>query len=330
MRFNKLDLNQLVVLDALLDARSVTQAAQRLFLSQSATSCALARLREYFDDELLVPVGKTLVPTSRAENLRQPVREVLRQIQSITHDAPRFDPGSSDRTLVIEASDYVISVFLGEVLRRASLEAPNMRFRVRTAATLGLVHLENGEIDLLVTPDFRAGAAYPSEPLFEDGWSCLVWDGNQQVGRRLTLERYLELGHVIMEWAGGAIVTLDSRAMLDLGYRRRAEVTAETFQVVPHLLHGTQRVATLQTRLATLLQRASPSLRVLRCPFAIPKLAEVVQYNRFQEHDPALMWFRRLMREVAHDAAFASFASVSHEPAAPAPAPKRKAARRAA
>ena len=128
MRFNKLDLNQLVVLDALLSERSVTRAAQRLFLSQSATSSAMARLREYFDDELLVQVGKAMVLTPRAEGLRRPVREVLRQIQAITNDSPEFDPATSDRKIVVETSDYVISVFLGEVLRRASVEAPHMKF----------------------------------------------------------------------------------------------------------------------------------------------------------------------------------------------------------
>lgn len=299
MRFNKLDLNQLVVLDALLDARSVTKAAERLFLSQSATSCAMARLREYFDDELLVRVGKALVLTPRAESLRRQVREVLQQIQAITNGSPTFDPATSDRKIVIETSDYVISVFLGEVLRRASQEAPHMQFSVRTAATLGVSHLENGEIDLLITPDFRAGRAQPVEPIFEDSWSCLTWAENDRIGDTLTLSRYLELGHVIMEWAGGAIVTSDSHAAAAMGYVRRAEVTAETFRVIPQFLIGTRRIATLQTRLAIMLQRSSPSLTVLPCPFPIPKLVEVVQYNKFQERDPALLWFRQLMREVA-------------------------------
>ena len=139
MRFNKLDLNQLVVLDTLLDERSVTRAAQRLFLSQSATSSAMARLREYFDDELLVQVGKAMVLTPRAEGLRRPVREVLRQIQAITNDSPEFDPATSDRKIVVETSDYVISVFLGEVLRRASVESAHSvfaRFSASSSVTL--------------------------------------------------------------------------------------------------------------------------------------------------------------------------------------------------
>jgi DNA-binding transcriptional LysR family regulator len=259
----------------------------------------MARLREYFDDELLVQVGKAMVLTPRAEGLRRPVREVLLQIQAITNDSPEFDPATSDRKIVVETSDYVISVFLGEVLRRASVEAPLMKFSVRTAATLGLSHLENAEIDLLITPDFRAGPAHPAEPIFEDSWSCLAWAENDRIGDVLTLARYLELGHVIMEWAGGAIVTADSRAAAALGYVRRAEVTAETFRVVPHFLIGTRRIATLQTRLALMLQRDSPSLRLLPCPYPIPRLVEVVQYNKFQERDPALLWFRQIMREVA-------------------------------
>lgn len=89
MRFNKLDLNQLVVLDAILSTRSVGRAAERLFLSQPATSCSLARLREYFEDELLVPVGKTQVLTPLATELVKPVRDVLLQIQTITRASRR-------------------------------------------------------------------------------------------------------------------------------------------------------------------------------------------------------------------------------------------------
>ena len=144
-----------------------------------------------------VQVGKAMVLTPRAAGLRRPVREVLPQIQAITHDSPEFDPATSDRKIVVETSDYVISVFLGEVLRRASIHAPLMKFRVRTAATLGLMHLENADIDLLTTPDFQAGPGYPAEPIFEDSWSCLAWAENDRIGDVLTLAQYLELGHVI-------------------------------------------------------------------------------------------------------------------------------------
>jgi DNA-binding transcriptional LysR family regulator len=131
MRLNKLDLNQLVVLDAVLSERSVKRAAERLFLSPPAASCALARLRDYFKDDLLVQVGKTMVLTPRAESMQKPVRDVLLQIQAIVTMDPSFDPMTSTRKITIEASDYVMNVFLAEVLRQAWHEAPQMKFDLR-------------------------------------------------------------------------------------------------------------------------------------------------------------------------------------------------------
>ena len=115
MRFERLDLNLLVALDALLDERSVSLAADRIFLSQSATSSALGRLREYFGDDLLVVKGRQMVLTARAEQLVEPVRAVLEQIRTTISVSPPFDPATCDRTLRMMASDYVTEVLLSQV-----------------------------------------------------------------------------------------------------------------------------------------------------------------------------------------------------------------------
>ena len=127
MRFERLDLNLLVALDALLAEKSVSAAAERLCLSQSATSSALGRLREYFKDELLVLKGRKMVVTARGEELVEPVRAVLQQIRTTISVAPEFDPKTSDRTISIMASDFVTHVVLSDALRFLEKEAPNMR-----------------------------------------------------------------------------------------------------------------------------------------------------------------------------------------------------------
>src|SRR5471032_1661194 len=116
MRFNRLDLNLLVALDALLDERKITRAAERLSLSQSAISGMLARLREYFDDELLVPVGRNLELTPLARELVTPVRNVLLQIQTVVAINPEFDPATASRHFKIASSDYVIGIFLRKAI----------------------------------------------------------------------------------------------------------------------------------------------------------------------------------------------------------------------
>src|SRR3989344_6078000 len=110
MRFNKLDLNLLVALDALLTERNISRAGERIHLSQPATSNALARLRAYFDDELLVP--------HRAEALLDPVREVLMRIDSTIAEKPRFDPSTDTRSFTLLVSDFTTAVFMQPLIER--------------------------------------------------------------------------------------------------------------------------------------------------------------------------------------------------------------------
>jgi DNA-binding transcriptional LysR family regulator len=301
MRLNKLDLNQLVVLDAILSERSVKRAAERLFLSPPAASCALSRLRDYFKDELLVQIGKTMVLTPKAETMQKPVRDVLLQIQAITTMDPAFDPATSTRKITIEASDYVMNVFLAQVLKEAWHEAPQMQFDLRLIGTHSHSDLENGEVDMLIGPDFFASPGHPSELLFRDTWSCLTWVGNTDVQKDLSMDAYLGLGHVIIEWGTGRLgrlTTSDERVAVKEGLVRRKEVMAPNFTVVPQMLLGTRRIATVQTRLANLLALSYP-LKVLTCPLPMPALAETLQWHKYQEHDPAITWFRHLLRRVA-------------------------------
>ncbi|MDO9436002.1 LysR family transcriptional regulator [Hydrogenophaga sp.] len=298
MRFNKLDLNLLVVLDALLSTRSVSRAAERLFLSQPATSLSLSRLREYFKDELLLPVGKTQVLTPLAAELLKPVRDVLLQMQTITRASPTFDPATSARRFIVESSDYVISVLLSEVVRRATKLAPLMQFDLRAISPQTAEHLNSGEVDLLIAPEFAIVQGHPAEQLFEDTFSCLVCIDHSIKGKKMTVDQYFDAAHVGVEWGGGRRVTYDAR-LISTGKRvRRQDVISPNFTLVPELLVGTSRIATLPTRLARQMAQRVP-LRVTRCPIEIPRFAEKLQWHKYQERDPAISWLRSLLREVA-------------------------------
>ena len=144
MRFQRLDLNLLVALDALLAERSVSLAAERIFLSQSATSSALGRLREYFGDELLVVRGRQMVLTARAEGLVDPVRAVLEQIRTTIAVAPPFDPATTDRTITIMASDYSTEVLLAPALRQMAEVAPGLRIEIQPMNDTLIESLERG------------------------------------------------------------------------------------------------------------------------------------------------------------------------------------------
>lgn len=298
MRFHKLDLNLLVVLDALLSTRSVSRAAEQLFLSQPATSLSLSRLREYFKDELLLPVGKTQVLTPLAAELVKPVRDVLLQIQTITRARPTFDPATSARRFTIESSDYVISILLSEVVRRAAKLAPLMQFDLRAISPQTTEHMNSGEVDLLIAPEFAIVSGHPAERLFEDTFSCLVCTDHSVKGQEMTVDDYFDATHVGVEWGGGRRTTYDAR-LISTGKRvRRQDVIAPNFTLVPELLVGTSRIATLPTRLARQMAQRFP-LRVIKCPIEIPTFVEKLQWHKYQERDPAIAWLRLLLREAA-------------------------------
>lgn len=298
MRFNKLDMNLLVVLDALLATQSVGKAAERLFLSQPATSLALGRLRDYFQDQLLVPVGKAMVPTPLAVELAVPVREVLVQVQTISRARPSFDPRATKRRFTIESSDYVIAVLLSEVIRRAATLAPLMQFDVRSLSPQTPHNLNSGECELLIAPDFAAVPDHPSAPLFEDSFSCIVCREHPAWDTGLSVDAYFEAGHVGVEWGGGRRLTFDTRILSAERRERRQDVIAPNFTLVPELMVGTARIATLPTRLTALIAQRFP-VRVLPCPVAIPPFKEQLQWHKYQDRDPAITWLRMLIQDVA-------------------------------
>jgi LysR family transcriptional regulator, nod-box dependent transcriptional activator len=187
MDFGGLDLNLLVALDALFAEKSVSRAGERLHLSQSATSGALARLRDAFHDPLLVQVGRKMMLTPLAERLVEPVREFLLQAETIVNGSPAFDPTTSIRKFRVQMSDYVQTVVMTEVLPRLQSLAPGISLELMWNIEGISELLERGEIDLAVTPTSYLSSGNPSEPLFEDDFTCLLWSENSRIRRDLSL-----------------------------------------------------------------------------------------------------------------------------------------------
>lgn len=297
MRFNRLDLNLLVALDALLSEKSITRAARRLNLSQSATSGVLARLREYFKDELLMQVGRTLVLTPLAASLADPVRKVLLQIQATIDIRPEFDPATAAREFRILASDYISTVLLGELGQRIAATAPNITLDILPTVPSPIDLLERAEVDLIILPRKFVSEAHPVQVLFEESYTCIAWTGNTAVGEELTLEQYMALGHVSSRF-GVAVTSFEEWFLKVSGYDRRIEVTTTNFTSLPHFVIGTNRIATMHTRLARTLSRYYP-IRLLPPPLEIPTLEMCMQWNHFLDRDPSHVWLRSVLAEIA-------------------------------
>jgi LysR family transcriptional regulator, nod-box dependent transcriptional activator len=301
MRFERLDLNLLVALDALLDERSVSLAADRIFLSQSATSSALGRLREYFGDELLVAKGRQMVLTARAEQLVEPVRAVLDQIRTTISVSPAFDPATCDRTLRIMASDYMTEVLLSQVFASIAEEAPLMRFEIQPMTEGPVDSLERGFIDLLLTVDFGMTSDHPSQILFGDDYVVIGCANNPAMKAPMTIELYLELGHVTCRFSKARVPAFDEWFMRRQKQQRRIEIVAPSFLSIPGLVAGSQRIATIHRRLANRFSDDAP-LIVRELPLEMPPIREGAQWHLANNNDAAIRWFVEKLTLIAADA----------------------------
>ena len=290
MDLQRFDLNLLVALDALLTEKNVTRAGRRMNLSQSAMSGALARLRGFFQDELLVSVGRRLVLTPLADDLVQPLRDVLLQVHGTITTKPRFDPASSERRFSIAVSDYVTSVLMIDLLRHVKAEAPKITFELRPVGQCAVEDLERGDLDFLIAPEYLA-PVHPTEVLFEDTHTCIAWTKNPHVGSSISLDQYLQLGHVIVRVGEGAAANHDERVLRRLNHRRIVEVVTPTFDLAPQLVVGTHRIATVPTRLACKYAKFLP-LKLLPLPVEISPILEKLQWHRAHSQDPAHTWLR--------------------------------------
>ncbi len=289
MRFGRLDLNLLVALDALLTERSVSLAADRLCLSQSATSSALGRLREYFGDDLLVLKGRSMILTSRAEELIDPVRSVLEQIRTTVAIAPPFEPATADRVIRIMASDYSTEVLLAKVMADLAIEAPTIRFEIHPMHDSPIEAIERGYIDLLLTIDYAISADHPSQLLFEDDYVVVGDRENPAMAQPMTRELYFELGHVTARFGKARVPAFEDWFVRRQKQQRRIEVVAPTFLSLPGLIVGTKRVATMHRRMAEVFVRSLP-LVMREIPFSIPPIRETIQWNIANNNDRALRW----------------------------------------
>jgi DNA-binding transcriptional LysR family regulator len=297
MRFQKLDLNLLVALDAMLAERSISRAAEHLHLSQSAMSSALARLRTYFDDDLLIPVGRKLELTPRAEILKDAVRDVLVRVDAAIATPPEFDPSQSERKFHLIVSDYTAATLMPHVLALADGQSRTVRFNLMPLLDRPQRALESGEVDLMVLPSIYALPEHPDEALFDEEFCCVVWNGSHfaQVGE-LTSAQYEAAGHVAGQPQGMDKPTLEAWFKERYAKAKRIEVTTFSFVGIPYFVVGTERIATMHVRLARIAQQSLP-LTLLPLPTPVPRMRQVLQWHRHRTRDPGLTWLRGLMHE---------------------------------
>lgn len=298
-----IDLNLLVALDALLQEGSVTLAARRVGLSTPAMSHALARLRLQVGDPLLVRSGRGMLLTPRAEALRASVHSLVAAArQALTADGP-FVARELDRTFVIHASDYVLTM-LGLALDRVlRAEAPRVKLRFVPNSPADATALRDGGAELAIGIYGDLPQEMRSRPLLTDRFVCLVRADHPAVGKRLTLDQYVGLSHVQVAPRGrpGGYIDELLRAR---GLGRVVARAVPYFVTAMQLVAQTDYVLTISERLANKLAPGL-GLRVVELPLdARPYALSLVWHPRF-DGDPGHRFVRdalvRVAREVAGD-----------------------------
>jgi len=293
MRLAGIDLNLLVVLAAVLQEQGVTSAARRLGLSQSATSHALGRLREQLDDPILLRTARGMVPTARARAMLPAVLRILEDAESVFIGAPSFDPARSNETFRLALDESAQRTILPLVVGRLQEHAPGLRLIVRPGLRSEnmLSSFERGEVDLAISSYLPADERdLYSDFLLSAPYVTISRRGHPTIGKRLTLKRYVEAGHIVVSHPNLADIAIDL-ALSEEDLSRRVVLTVPEPAEVPSLVARTDLVATLPEMLLEIGETPKALVRH-RPPIPLDPVPVYSIHHERNARSPALQWIR--------------------------------------
>jgi len=304
MKLRDFDLNLLIAFDALMKEGNVSRAAERMFITQSAMSHALNRLRDLLDDPVLVRTSEGMKPTPRAKSMSAQVCEVLRDIQQILGQPEHFEPATSKRQFVIEGADYMEYMLLPPLMGRIYHNAPRVDIQIKKPETnFPKKDMENGNTDILLGFDknLEVPSQFIKEILFEDERVCLVRKDHPLVKRKLTLQQYLEMDHMRVSPTGNKFGAID-QALSVQGLKRRIALMVPHFLYAPHILTTTDMILSPPLRIAEQFTRISP-LKVLPLPLKLPPYKICMVWSPIREKDRAHIWLRTQIQNIGKEIA---------------------------
>lgn len=300
MRFKGFDLNLLVAFDALMTTHSVSRAAEHLNLSQPAVSAALSRLRDFFQDDLLVSVGKRMHPTAHADSLWPQIRRCLQESERLLAIQSGFDPATSQRSFRIAASDYITAILISPLVRLLAETAPAIQIEINAPDERSTIDLDDGKLDLIITPEVYVSPSHPFERIFAERHVIVCDSGNTAALANMDDDAFFAAEHVGVSIGRIGKGTYADSFLGTLGRRRNVQVVTASFTTVPWLLCGTNRLAVMHERLARLLAQTFP-MAILPLPPAleVPPMHEVGQIHSARANDEGVQWILALMRRIA-------------------------------
>lgn len=303
--FRRVDLNLLVTLLVLLRERSVSRAAEKLYLGQPAVSAALARLRSLFDDPLLVRTAQGMVPTVKALELEAALKPAVANIQSVLFEPTVFDPAQAERTFVLGMPDWVEIWLMPRLFTRLQRLAPGLRIAVKTSDPFQVQDmLEQDEIALAILPScatFDSGVPpRHARPLRRMGFAC-VYDPRQiDLPPPLTLDQFLAFPHLLVTYRVANEGVVD-RMLAEQGRVRSLAYTTPHFGVLPNLLRQLPALACVPEVLAEH-WRQHFGLATSPIPLALPGFTAGLIWHATRDRDPALRWLCEQIEAVVAEA----------------------------
>lgn len=292
------DLNLLVVFDALMAERHVTRAGERIGLSQPAMSAALSRLRHLLKDELFIRRSDGMHPTRRAQELAVPLRQALLQIQAAL-EPETFVPEEAKRTFKLATNDFAASVLLPRLGAQIGAEAPQVDIRVIAADDpLAMTLLDQDAVDLAIAPFENVEPQFERQQLMEPAdFLCVMRQGHPLAKKRLTLEKFAATPQLLVSRTGDPSGFVDE-ILASLGYKRRVAFTVPSFLLAPIILMQTDLIAILPRRLAQMCEDMA-NLTACEPPFVQRNFPLAMLWHRRLSKDPGHTWLRHTLAEVA-------------------------------
>ena len=290
MDTSQLDFNLLVTLDTLLAERNVTQAARRLNMSQPALSTRLSRLRDIFDDPLLIPAQRGMVPTQKALELQPRLHEALEAVRQVVAKDSAFDPSRAKGTIRIAASDYTQSALLLPLVRTLRQEAPGLRI-AWLSLDLTVLHsqMERGAVDLAIDLPQRVPGQLRMRAFCREEYVLIARNGHPQVKDRIDLDLFCRLDHVIVSPDGGGFAGPTDTVLKAMGRSRHVALSTPGFLVVPRIVVNSDMIAVVPARIA---QEERERLQVLDPPIGVPGFELAMGWHDRTTTHPVQRWVR--------------------------------------
>lgn len=312
MNLHGIDLNLLVALNVLLKEKSVTQAADYLGITQPAMSNALKRLRQQFDDPLLVRTSEGMRATDRANELEPKVRELILHIEQVVQPVQDFVPEESDRFFRIAVSDYAESTLIPELLVFLRKQAPNIALDIMTPSDVSYHDVEQGHIDFVINRFDSLPDSFHQTVLRRDSFTCMFCKTNP-IKNNFNLDSYLQAKHVWVSKTGMGVGVGVNRedvqrlgwvdtALDRIGKKRKITVFTRHYQAAMLMAEQKDLVVTIPSRAARL-QENNPNLMFAPPPFDIPEIELTMAWSPLLHQNPGHRWLRRAVAQVAQGSA---------------------------